>query len=396
MIIAYWLLGACVVWCVAGYPVFVALQARFRPRPHRAGLASSAPAVTVVIAVRNEAASIDRRIANLLDQQYPADRLDVIVVCNGTTDGTDARALRIASATGRVRVVWSPANAGKSGALNVGIAHADGAEVIVFADARQRFEPDAVAALVAPFADPTVGAVTGRLIVERASQAAVEGVRVYWGLESRLRAWESRSGSVVGATGAIYAVRRSLTTPFPPNLILDDVYLPLTIAMRGRRIVMAEQAIAFDVAATDEASEYRRKRRTMVGNIQLLATLPGLLSPRRNPLFARYVSHKLLRLLTPFCLIAMQVLSGLIGGPFHGALFVAQLLVYIVGAAGLIVRIPRVSFASALVLMHVAIIAAVYRWRQDASSVWTPQPPLVPGTVSGAPSRLEDGISSHV
>lgn len=395
MTIAYWLLAASVVWCYVGYPAFVALQARFRPRPVRPSTSARQPPVVVVVAVRNEAALIERRLENLLSQDYPADRLDVIVACNGTTDGTDDLADRIARRSGRVRVVRSPAGEGKSGALNCAIASAESAEVIVFADARQLFAPDAVGALVARFCDPAVGAVTGRLVVERAPRAAVEGMRFYWGLESRLRACESRSGSVVGATGAIYAVRRELAVTLPSNLILDDVYLPLRIGMTGKRIVMAEDAFAIDVAAKDEAAEYRRKRRTMVGNIQLLAALPALLSPRRNPLFARYVSHKLLRLVTPFCLIAMLVISGVIGGPFYGTLFIAHLGVYLLGIIGLFAPVPLLSFAAALVLIHVAIFAALYRWRQGASDVWAPA--TAPGRVAPAfpSSPINDGVSTH-
>jgi biofilm PGA synthesis N-glycosyltransferase PgaC len=393
--IAYWLLGATVAWCYVGYPLFVALQARFRPRPIRLVGSAPEPSVVVVVAVRNEAAFVEARLENLLTQEYPVDRLDVVVVCNGTTDGTDGLAERIARNTHRVRVVRSAAEAGKSGALNRGIAEARAADVVVFADARQVFDPRAVRELVAPFSDPAVGAVTGRLLVERAPRAAVEGMRLYWGLESRLRAWESRSGSVVGATGAIYAVRRALAPTLPPSLILDDVYLPLTIGMRGMRIVMAENALAFDIAAKDAATEYRRKRRTMVGNIQLLTSVDGLLSPARNPLFARFVSHKALRLLTPFCLVAMLALSGARGGPLYGSLFAVQAGIYLLGIAGLVARIPKLSFASAFVLIHMAIFAAVYRWRQNAADVWLPDATAAP---SGSPYRtapMEVGVSSH-
>jgi hypothetical protein len=159
---------------------------------------------------------------------------------------------------------------------------------------------------------------------------------------------------------------------------------------------MAERAIAFDIAATDEVAEYRRKRRTMVGNIQLLTTVDGLLSPTRNPLFARYLSHKLLRLLTPFFLITMLVLSGLLGGMFYGPLFLAQLGLYVFGAIGLFVRLPLLSFASAFVLIHVAILAAAFRWRQDASSVWVSHAPPVSVPLSYDPSNVRDGVSTHV
>ena len=369
--ILFWLLVAVVAWCYAGYPTFIIALARLRPRPARASTSLWQPVVTVVIAVRNERAHLARRVENILAQDYPADRLGVVIACNGSTDGSEQVARELARTDGRVRVVVSAADEGKAGALNAAVAAAAG-DVVVFADARQSFACDAVRQLVQPLADPAVGAVTGRLIVRQSELASVEGVRLYWGMETRLRDAESRSGSVVGATGAIYGVRRALFPQLPANLILDDVYVPLTIAMGGHRVVMAGDAIAYDVPAGDQRAEYARKRRTMVGNLQLLRALPGLLSPTCNPLFARYVSHKLLRLLAPFCFIAMLGISAMLGGPVYRAFFFVQLAAYLLGIVGLLASAPLLSIPAAFVLVHAAVIAAAWRWREDASHVWTP------------------------
>jgi len=371
--ILFWALVAPVVWCYVGYPLLILMLARMRPHPKVMRRAPSLPTVTVVVAVRNERTHVARRVENILGQRYPADRLDVLVVCNGSADGSEEIARDLATADHRVRVLVSPAEQGKAGALNmaVGVAHCD---VIVFADARQTFAPDAVAKLVQPFEDPSVGAVTGRLVVNRGDLASVEGVRFYWGLEMRLRQAESRTGSVVGATGAIYGIRRRLFPGIPANLILDDVYVPIRIAMNGRRVVMATGAVAYDVPAGDQRLEYLRKRRTMVGNLQLVRALPALLSPRRNPLFLRFVSHKLLRLVAPFCFVGMLVLSALLPGPLYRILFAAQLTLYTAGAVGLVVSVRAFSLPSAFVLVHAAVFAAVWRWRDDASQVWAPGP----------------------
>jgi len=325
----------------------------------------------VVLAARNERALVTRRIENILDQSYPADRLDLIVVCNGSIDGTEDIARDIAARDRRVRVLVSPQEQGKAGALNKAVATARG-DIIVLADARQVFAPDAIGNLVQPFDDATVGAVTGRLVVNRGELAPVEGVRFYWGLETRLRHAESRTGSVVGATGAIYAVRRRLFPEIPANLILDDVYVPMRIAMDDYRVVMAEDAIAYDVPASDQRLEYARKRRTMVGNLQLLRALPSLLSPRRNPLFVRFISHKVLRLVAPFCFVAILLVSAALQAPLYRILFVAQLAVYAAGAVGLRVSVRAFSIPSAFVLVHAAVFAAVWRWKEDASQVWSP------------------------
>lgn len=365
----FWALLLAIAWCFAGYPLYIIALARFRPQPIRPAT-NFQPSVTVILAIRNERDTLPRRLTNLLSQEYPAERFDVVVACNGSVDGSEEIARQVARGESRVRVVTSPADRGKAGALSMAAA-LTAADVIVFADARQTFALDAVARLVEPFSDPDVGAVTGRLEVRRADVASVEGVRMYWGLESRLRDAEGRSGSVIGATGAIYGIRRSLFPDMPPNVILDDVYIPLRIAMLGHRVVMATRAVAFDVPASDQKAEYARKRRTMVGNIQLLGVIPGLLSPFRNPVFMRFVSHKLLRLSTPFCFVALLFLSALLPGWAYRFFFVAELGLYVLGVLGLWVGAAALSVPAAFVLMHAAIFSAVWRWNEDAARVWT-------------------------
>ncbi len=378
----FWTLILAVSWCYAGYPLYIMALARFWPRPIRPPAADFRPSVTVIVAIRNERDALPRRLANLLAQEYPPERLDVVVVCNGSVDGSEEIARQVARTEPRVRVFTSPAERGKAGAINMAAAHT-AADVIVFADARQTFAQDAVARIVEPFSDPGVGAVTGRLEVRQADLASVEGVRMYWGLETRLRDAEGRTGSVIGATGAIYGVRRSLFQDMPPNLILDDVYLPLRIAMLGHRVVMAPRALAFDVPSHDQSAEYARKRRTMVGNIQLLGVIPGLLSPVRNPLFMRFVSHKLLRLLTPFCFVALLCLSALLPGWAYRMFFAAELGLYLSGALGLWISVGALSVPAAFVLMHGAIFAAVWRWNDDAARVWAQ--PTLSGAIRPAP-----------
>jgi cellulose synthase/poly-beta-1,6-N-acetylglucosamine synthase-like glycosyltransferase len=271
----------------------------------------------------------------------------------------------------RVRVLCTPAGRGKSAGVSAGVAAAR-YQTIVFADARQRFVPGAVRALAAPFADPRVGAVTGLLRIGAAA-GAVEGVRMYWGMETALRMAEGRTGSVVGATGAIYAVRRALFDPLPPNVILDDVLVPMRIAMRGFRVVMAADAVALDEPSGDPAAEYRRKRRTMLGNLQLLRVCPALLLPWRNPLWARFVSHKLLRVASPACFVGMLATAALLPGPLYRAAFVGLAALYAAGFAGLVVRWRPLAVPAAFVLMHGAVFSAV-RNLGRAAEMWTPRP----------------------
>jgi cellulose synthase/poly-beta-1,6-N-acetylglucosamine synthase-like glycosyltransferase len=301
------------------------------------------PAVSVVVAVRDEASRLPQRIQNLLDSDYPADRFEIIVASDGSSDDT---ASAVAPFAGRVRLLRLPP-AGKAAALNAGVAHARH-PIVVFADARQRFAPDAIRRLVAPFSDPQIGAVSGELVLDceqqptgpagrgEAHSTVADGVGAYWRYEKWLRRHEAAVDSTVGVTGAIYAMRRWLWQPLPVNTLLDDVLTPMRIVMRGHRVTFEAGARAFDAVAKDSAGERRRKVRTLAGNFQLLAGEPRLLLPGANPVWLQFVSHKIGRLLVPYALVAV-LLASLVLAPrslFYAAAFAAQVLFYGLAAYG--------------------------------------------------------------
>jgi cellulose synthase/poly-beta-1,6-N-acetylglucosamine synthase-like glycosyltransferase len=204
-------------------------------------------------------------------------------------------------------------------------------------------------------------------------------------METALRLAESRTGSVVGVTGAIYAIRRACFEPIPANTILDDVWLPMRIVMSGYRVVLEPSAVAADTAAMSSRHEYLRKRRTMVGNLQLIRTLPALLSPARNPVFMRFLSHKLLRLATPFLALGMLLAAALVPESPYRIVSVLVLGGYLLGGLGLLLPLRILSLPSAFVMMHGAIFSAFLQFRADASEVWTPALPHVSdSTVRGA------------
>jgi poly-beta-1,6-N-acetyl-D-glucosamine synthase len=381
----FWACCTLLLWTYAGYPGLMVVRAAVsrRVRARAAGLAEAAgvaaapeegaalPGVTVILAVRNAEAELWGRVTNLLEQRYPAERLDVIIACNGCTDATETIAAELASADERIRFVRSAAEAGKAGSLNAAAA-LSAADVLVFADVRQRFEANAVRELVRTLSDTSVGAVTGRLVIGAGNDSTVDGVGRYWQMETQLRLAESETGSLVSATGAIYAIRRALFRPLPPAVILDDMYVPLSVVRQGYRVAMAPLAVAHDRASNDGAAEYRRRVRTLVGNYELLRLMPWLVSPVGNPVFIRYVSHKLLRLATPLLCIGM-VISGLLqpGLVYRGAAS-ALLMAYLLGALGLVVPLKALALPSAFLLLHRAGIAALLRPARRASDVWVP------------------------
>ncbi len=318
----FWLSVVVVVYVYAGYPLLLAAWSRVAARPSRkADIAATRdwPSLSILVAARNEAGRLPARIANLLELTYPGPR-EIIVISDGSTDGTVAAVEALIftqPASTPVRVMELPAG-GKPVALNAGVAASTG-EILVFADARQRFAPDALLQLVANFDDPRVGGVTGELLLDcevgtADSSTIADGVGAYWKYEKWLRRKESAVWSTLGATGAIYALRRSVWQPIPPGTLLDDVLAPMRAVLAGFRIVFEERALAFDRVSADAAAESRRKRRTLAGNYQILAQEPQILVPFVNPVWVQYVSHKVGRLVVPWALLTLFVSTVVLAG----------------------------------------------------------------------------------
>src|SRR5207237_2445428 len=333
----FWLSVTVVLYVYAGYPLQLAAWARAvdrRPRS-RAFEPGRWPSISIIVAARNEAHRLPARVTNLLEQDYPGPR-QIIVVSDGSTDEPRAALARWA---GEIQLIEFPPG-GKPVALNGGVLAARG-DVLVFADARQRFAPGALRALVANFADPQVGGVTGELVLDcengaRTDSSVGEGVGLYWKYEKWLRRKESRVWSTLGATGAIYAMRRSVWQPLPAASLLDDVLAPMRAVLGGSRVVFEEQSMAFARAAPDATAESIRKTRTVAGNYQILAHEPRLLLPIVNPVWLQYASHKIGRLLVPWALVALLASSALLATAawFYTVVLAAQLAFYALAAAG--------------------------------------------------------------
>jgi biofilm PGA synthesis N-glycosyltransferase PgaC len=310
---SFWAALVVTAYVYVGYPTLLAIWARLAPRPVHTSPVT--PAVSIVIAARNEAASLQARIENLLASDYPPELMQIVVVSDGSTDATDHI---LAFYHGVVDAVLLPSG-GKACALNAGVAAAKH-DVVVFADVRQTFAPDALRALVAPLADPGVGGVSGELVLDcesgEGSSTIGEGVGAYWKYEKWLRKQESLVGSTLGSTGAIHALRRELWQPLPAETILDDVLAPMQAVLSGARVVFEGAARAYDKAAPAGTAEFQRKTRTLAGNYQILRLQPRLLLPFVNPVWVQFVSHKLGRLVVPYALFVLLVSSALLA-PRH-------------------------------------------------------------------------------
>ncbi len=321
----FWFFTLLVIYTYAGYPCLLLWVARFSQQPVKKG--SYEPRVSVVISVYNEERFIEDKINNLLALDYPAEKMEILIGSDGGTDRTDEIVSRIHDP--RIRFFRFVENLGKPHVLNGLVAEARGA-VLVFTDARQRFEPQAVRKLVENFSDPDVGCVSGELYFEETRGSGVaRGMDAYWKYEKFLRKKEAEIGSMLGATGAIYAALANLVPSVPLNTLVDDMYIPLSIVSKGYRAVFESEARAYDLASSKGAQEFKRKVRTLSGNFQIFAAFPDLLKPWKSPVAWQLLSHKVLRLLVPYFLAAAFISNMFLCEiPFYRFLMITQLCFY--------------------------------------------------------------------
>jgi len=340
--------------------------------------------VTVLIAVRNGEPWIRTKLNSILALEYPRELLEIIVVSDGSTDGTDRIAREFA---GRGVLLLPVPRGGKALALNAGMAQATG-EILLLTDVRQPLAPDSLARMMACFADSSVGVVSGELVMRDGRGAEKRNVGLYWRYEKWIRGNLSALDSILGATGCIYAMRRNLARPLPPDTLLDDVYLPLGAFFAGYRVILEDGACAFDHPASLH-DEFRRKVRTQAGVLQLFRDYPALLSPS-NRMLVHFLSHKFGRLLLPYLLIGMALSAFGLPSPWRAAALAGQALVY--ALALLDVRIPARSTAKRIssplrtfiTLVSAAFLAPLILF-VPPSAFWAPAAGEAAAPASAAP-----------
>ena len=368
--IVFWILSGLVGYVYAGYPLALMLVARMS----RGGDLSSdgaaqpeLPKVSLLISAYNEAGCIGEKLENTLALDYPRDRLEVLVVSDASNDGTDEIVQRYAARG--VRLLRMPQRGGKTLGLNAAVAQVSG-EIVVFSDANALYRSDALLRLTAPFADPRVGAVIGESTYLDSASESARSESLYWRYETWIKELESRTGSVVGGDGAIYAVRRTLYEPMAADALSDFVN-PLQVVRAGYRCVYEPAAVSYEEAAADFRREYRRKVRIVNRAWRALLSMREILNPFRYGAFAlKLWSHKVLRWLVPVFLAGILIANaGLLSThPFYTATFVLQGVFYALAAVGLvlrrrpalpsIIRVPfyfcMVNFAAAVGLLEAA------------------------------------------
>lgn len=357
---------ALVAYAYVGYPLVAWALGRFSGRPSRAGALT--PSITVVIAAHNEETRIGTKLENCLALDYPAGLLNVVVVSDGSIDGTAAVVGGYAERfPGRVELIEIAERRGKAGALNAAAVQAKG-ELLLLADVRQRFDSGVARALARHFEDPEVGAVSGELILLGPGQdEGHTGLGMYWRYEKFVRRAESRWGSSMGYTGAVSAVRRGLFTPLSPDTLVDDLVVALRVIARGYRVLFEPAARAYDTISREPGREFGRKVRTLAGTLQTAIEAGRLVGRLPAWTWLQLASHKLLRLMVPFLLVTAWVSSALAEEPVYRAAWMVQTAGYGFGALALVfpaqVGKSRLgALASTFLMLNAAAAVGVFSY----------------------------------
>ena len=381
-LILFWGAVALIAYTYLLFPALVFLRSRLSRRPYQT--ADIMPTVSMIIAAHNEAHSIEAKLDNLLALDYPPDRLEVIIASDGSTDGTEAIVRRYAD---RGITLLALPRQGKAPALNAAVAASSG-EIIIFSDANSMYAPDAIRALVRPFADPEVGGVSGnqRYVSNKNVSATGEGEHSYWNFDRKLKYFQSQAGNAISATGAIYAIRRSLFRTVPAG-VTDDFVTSTRVIAQGCRLVFAPGAIAYEPAAETSSAEFGRKVRVITRGLRAVLVMRELLNPFRYGFYAlQLFSHKVLRRLVVFPLLVLLAVSPFLWGrglPFQFVMF-GQIAFYGCALVGLLLSKTRlgrrkifslpfffcmVNLAAFLAVWNVARGRQVDRWEPQRANV---------------------------
>ena len=370
----FWFLVILVAFAHAGFPLTVIFLGLWRRLSHACD--DVTPHVTVLIAAHNEADGMDNKLRNTLEQDYPADRLNVVVVDDGSTDGT-AEHVRALDDT-RIRLIELPSQAGKVSALNRGIEACTG-EIVLLTDANAIFEPDAIRSLVAPFADPEVGGVCGNQINRKKSGAMAGGEGLYWEFDKFLKRMESLAGSIVAADGSIYAIRRRFFETIPAG-VTDDFFVSTAVIGHGKRLVFEEAAVSIEDPLQNSVDHYHRRVRIVEQSLRSLMCRRDLLNPVQHGVYAYILfGHKLLRRLASPAILLLFPTNAVLtsSGWMYILIFVLQNIFYTTAFIGWVrrtrARSKLLSAATYFALGNISTTVGLFRFALGKKrTVWEP------------------------
>lgn len=381
LMILFWSSLILIVYTYGIFPLLTFLRGILWRQPYQS--ADITPKVSLIIAAYNEAHSIGSKLDNILSLNYPRHQLEAIVASDGSSDGTD-EIVRKYEDQG-IRLLSRPRQ-GKAPALNAAVSASTG-DILVFSDANSIYTPDAIRALVRPFADPQVGAVAGNQCYLKGSKnGAAVGERSYWQFDRNLKQAQSQAGNAISATGAIYAIRRSLFKKVPEG-VTDDFVTSTRAIAQGYRLVFAPDAVAYEPVAKTNDVEFGRKVRVITRGLRAVLVMRELLNPFRYGFYAlQLFSHKVLRRLVVFPLITLLIVTPLLWerGLFYQLATLAQAVFYGCGGLGMVLsktrfgRLKIFMLPSFFSMVNVAsLLATVNVLRGHRITLWETQRQVV-------------------
>ena len=347
------------VYVYVGYPLFLALVGLLVRRP-KASL-GYVPTISLLIAAYNEEAGIQKKLDQTLALDYPPDKMEILVLSDCSTDRTDE--IVNACVDSRVKLIRAPQRRGKTSAQNLGVESANG-EVLIFSDATTVYHPLALQYLAANYADPKVGAVSGRYqyFDPEGTSPTGSGMIAFWNYENFIKSMQSRIRTISGCCGCIYSVRRAAYTPLHPDVI-SDLVQPLWAIQKGYRVVFEDRALAYEETTKSSKEEFSMRVRVVTRGIRGILSVPGLLNPMKHGWVSfQLLSHKVLRWVVPFFLLLLFVSNAVLWNrPWFGMLWAAQLLFYGFALLTLLVPVHRIWKPLGIPLYFCTLNAAALR-----------------------------------
>jgi poly-beta-1,6-N-acetyl-D-glucosamine synthase len=321
-ILLFWLFTGALIYTFFGYPLLITLLAKVRCKPiHQAPIT---PTITLFIPAYNEKEIIAAKLENSLSLDYPSEKLNIVVVADGSEDGTVA----ICQQYPAVTVYFQPERQGKIAAINRGMPFID-SEIVVFSDANTMLDKGTLLAMARNFADPNIASVAGE------KQVLGGGEGLYWRYESHLKRCDSRVGNVIGAAGEIFAMRTALFIPSEADSVVEDFIMSMRLVETGWRVIYEPEAIAREAPSKSLAADWQRRTRIAAGGFQSIPRLWSMLNPAKGLIAWQYFSHKVLRWLTPFFLILAFITNLLLWErPFYQLVLFGQILFYVLAGTG--------------------------------------------------------------
>lgn len=379
--VLFWVLVSLILFTYIIFPALVFLRGLIWPRPYKSAELSPLPLVSVIIAAYNEEKFIGDKLGNILSLDYPRDRLEVVLASDGSTDKTN-KIIQEYKERG-VKLLALPRQ-GKAAALNAAVSASKG-EILVFSDANSMYKSDAVRALVKPFADPLVGGVAGdqRYVKKNKANATGIGERIYWNFDRFMKQFQSRAGNAISATGAIYAIRRSLFQTVQEG-VTDDFVISTGVILQGYRLVFVPEAVAYEPVAMTNSIEFGRKVRVITRGLSaVLNSRNQLLNPFRYGFYAiQLFSHKVMRRLVVYPLIFLFCVTPFLWSTnlFYRLAMIGQLIFYSFALLGFLLdgtRFRRLKFFTIpfyfCMVNAAALIASINLLRGRKIKRWEPQ-----------------------